>query len=148
MPFYVQKGSIPQKRHITFYKPDGKSLYREELFSTSGFSGIYSNRYRLRMPTRVLKIEEQNLPKPEPWKNVPLKWHLFHTERYEAPKGDFFSARENLLWNDHIWISTAKPSKASDAFYKNAFAHELIFVHKGQGIFWSEFGQISFTPGD
>jgi len=43
MPFYVKVGKVPPKRHTTFYKEDGKSLYREELFSTKGFSGIYSN---------------------------------------------------------------------------------------------------------
>ena len=38
MPFYVKVGKVPPKRHTTFYKEDGKSLYREELFSTKGFS--------------------------------------------------------------------------------------------------------------
>ena len=47
MAFYVKVGKVPQKRHITFYKDDGKSLYREELFSTLGFSGIYSNKYHI-----------------------------------------------------------------------------------------------------
>ena len=34
MPFYHKLGKIPAKRHTTFFKPDGESLYREELFST------------------------------------------------------------------------------------------------------------------
>ncbi len=46
MPYYVRLGKVPPKRHITFYKEDG-TLYREELFSTKGFSGIYSNKYHL-----------------------------------------------------------------------------------------------------
>ena len=58
MPFYVKVGKVPPKRHTTFYKEDGKSLYREELFSTKGFSGIYSNKYHLYMPTEVEKIDE------------------------------------------------------------------------------------------
>ena len=44
MPFYVKQGQIPHKRHIAFEKENGE-LYREELFSTHGFSNIYSNKY-------------------------------------------------------------------------------------------------------
>lgn len=58
MPYYVRLGKVPPKRHITFYKEDGKSLYREELFGTKGFSGIYSNKYHLYMPPQVEEIKE------------------------------------------------------------------------------------------
>ncbi len=58
MPFYVRVGKVPPKRHTTFYKEDGKSLYREELFSTQGFSGIYSNKYHVYMPPQVDSIGE------------------------------------------------------------------------------------------
>ena len=53
MPFYHKLGNIPRKRHTQFYKPDGKSLYREELYSTLGFSGVYSNKYHINMPNSV-----------------------------------------------------------------------------------------------
>ena len=39
MPFYHKLGEIPRVKHTTFYKPDGKSLFREELVSSKGFSG-------------------------------------------------------------------------------------------------------------
>ena len=40
MPFYHKLGDMPKVKHTTFYKPDGKSLYREELASSKGFSGV------------------------------------------------------------------------------------------------------------
>ena len=58
MPFYHKLGKIPAKRHTTFFKPDGESLYREELFSTLGFSGIHTNKYHIHMPTRVKDVRE------------------------------------------------------------------------------------------
>jgi homogentisate 1,2-dioxygenase len=42
MAYYVSKGKTPPKRHTQFRQPDG-SLYAEELVSSLGFSGIYSN---------------------------------------------------------------------------------------------------------
>ena len=58
MPFYHKLGDIPRVKHTTHYKKDGKSLYREELFSSKGFSGIYSNKYYTHMPTSVKSIRE------------------------------------------------------------------------------------------
>ena len=60
MPFYIQRGKIPPKRHTTFYREDGE-LYREELFSTHGFSNSYSNKYHHNMPTKVLSVEPLKL---------------------------------------------------------------------------------------
>jgi len=53
--FYHRLGAIPPKRHIQFRKPDG-SLYAEELMSTKGFSGIYTNAYRQSPPTKIQQL--------------------------------------------------------------------------------------------
>ncbi len=50
--FYHHLGNIPHKRHTQFRQPDG-SLYKEELVSSEGFSGIYSNLYHINPPTRI-----------------------------------------------------------------------------------------------
>ena len=55
MSFYQSKGLIPSKRH-TIFKKDADSIYYEELISRKGFSGIYSNVYHLRMPTKINKM--------------------------------------------------------------------------------------------
>ena len=53
--YYHRLGNIPPKRHTQFRQPDG-SLYKEELVSSEGFSGIYSNLYHINAPTRVKAV--------------------------------------------------------------------------------------------
>ncbi len=147
MPFYVKVGKVPPKRHITFYKDDGKSLYREELFSTLGFSGIYSNKYHIYMPTQVKKIGEITQNNSNDWLDAPLQYYHFFTEKKKTD-GDIISSRNEFLKNDNCVISTANVSKDSDYFFRNSYAHELIFVHHGTGKFLSEYGSLHFEQWD
>jgi homogentisate 1,2-dioxygenase len=147
MPFYVKVGKVPPKRHITFYKDDGKSLYREELFSTLGFSGIYSNKYHIYTPTQVKKIGEVPQDNSNDWLDAPLQYYHFFTEKKKT-EGDFLSSRNEFLKNDNCVISTANVSKDSDFFFRNSYAHELIFVHHGTGEFLSEYGSLHFGQWD
>lgn len=145
MPFYHKLGTFPQKRHTTFYKSDN-TLHREELYSTGGFSGVYSNKYHLHMPTRISSIEKISIAAEKKWEG-PLEWRLFHTFRNQK-KGDFVTARTLYLWNEHCYISTVTPSESSKNFYKNVYAHEMIFVHQGKGQLKTDFGILDFTDGD
>jgi homogentisate 1,2-dioxygenase len=151
MPYYVKVGKVPPKRHTTFYKPDGKSLYREELFSTKGFSGIYSNKYHLYMPPQVNNIGELTLDLIKDssgiWKDAPLQYYHFFTGKKKS-KGNFLTSRNEFLKNEHITISTAYPSEDTDLFFRNSYAHEVIFIHHGQGKFLSEYGILPFEPWD
>ncbi|MEZ4704737.1 MAG: homogentisate 1,2-dioxygenase [Bdellovibrionota bacterium] len=146
MSFYHRLGSLPSKKHTTFYQED-ESLYREELFSTQGFSGIYSNRYHRHMPTQILAMEEIKVKKPTLWEQAPLEWALFHTDQCEK-KGNWLESRQLWLSNADCSISTAKIDRSGDLIYKNAFAHELLFVHRGRGKFRSDFGELDFSAGD
>src|ERR1035437_2768363 len=131
MPFYVKVGKVPPKRHTTFYKEDGKSLYREELFSTKGFSGIYSNKYHLYMPPQVDSIADltSNLTKDSSgnWVDAPLQYYHFFTDKKNT-KGNFLTSRNEFLKNEHITISTTHPSANTELFFRNSNAHEVIFV--------------------
>ncbi len=147
MAFYHKVGFIPLKKHITFYKEDGKSLYREELVSTKGFSGIYSTKYHINAPTKTLELCELENVKMNKWIDMPLQHIHFKTDMKQS-EGDFFGSRNIFLENSHCIISTAHPNKNSDYFYKNAYAHEYIFVHHGSGIFVSDYGKINFEAGD
>ncbi len=147
MPFYVKVGKLPPKRHTTFYKPDGKSLYREELFSTKGFSGIYSNKYHLYMPPQVESIEEVNAGDSNEWADAPLQYYHFMTDKKKS-NGNFLSARKEFLKNDHCIISTAHVTEDADIFYRNSYKHEIVFVHYGQGDFLSEYGRLPFEQWD
>jgi homogentisate 1,2-dioxygenase len=147
MAFYVRLGKVPPKRHTTFYKDDGKSLYREELFSTKGFSGIYSNKYHLYMPPQVEQVREISLIKDNEWPEAPLQYYHFMTDNIES-EGDFLHARNEFLKNDHIVISKARVTADSDLFYRNSYAHEIVFVHYGEGEMLSEYGMLPFESGD
>ena len=147
MPYYVRIGKVPPKRHITFYKPDGKSLYREELFSTKGFSGIYSNKYHLYMPPQVETIRELENNISDDWKDAPLQYYHFFTDAKHT-EGNFLTSRNVFLKNDHCIISTAHVSEDTEIFYRNSYKHELIFVHHGEGEFFSEYGGIQFKNWD
>jgi len=130
MPFYMRVGKVPPKRHITFYKDDGKSLYREELFSTKGFSGIYSNKYHLYMPPQVESIGELNHTDSTDWLEAPLQYYHFQTDKKQT-KGNFLTSRNEFLKNDHCVISTGNPTEDTDLLYRNSSKHDLVFVHHG-----------------
>jgi homogentisate 1,2-dioxygenase len=148
MPFYVRVGKVPPKRHTTFYKQDGKSLYREELFSTKGFSGIYSNKYHLYMPPQVEKISEVNIDNSaNDWNDAPVEYYHFMTDKKQT-KGNILSARNEFLKNDHCIISTAHISEEANFFYRNSQMHEIVFIHYGKGWLLSEYGKIKFEDWD
>jgi homogentisate 1,2-dioxygenase len=148
MPFYVKVGKVPPKRHITFFKDDGKSLYREELFSTKGFSGIYSNKYHLYMPPQVEKISELSIDSfTNDWNDAPIEYYHFVTDKKQT-KGDILTARNEFLKNDHCVISTAHITEDTDIFYRNSQMHEIVFVHHGKGWLLSEYGKIKFDEWD
>lgn len=147
MPYYVKVGKVPPKRHTTFYKDDKKSLYREELFSTKGFSGIYSNKYHLYTPPQVDSIRELQTDNFNEWNDAPLQYYHFKTHQKKT-EGNFFTARNEFLKNDHCVISTAAINQDTDLFYRNSYAHEIIFIHYGSGDFLSEYGRLPFRQWD
>ena len=148
MPFYVKVGKVPPKRHTTFYKSDGKSLYREELFSTKGFSGIYSNKYHLYLPPEVEKISELNIDSSaNEWKDAPIDYYHFMTDK-KMTKGNILSARNEFLKNEHCVVSTAHITEDADFFYRNSQMHEIVFIHHGKGSLLSEYGKIKFEDWD
>ncbi len=148
MPFYVRVGKVPPKRHTAFYKEDGKSLFREELFSTKGFSGIYSNKYHLYMPTEVEKIDEVNIDSSaNDWNDAPLEYYHFITDNKKS-KGNIITARNEFLKNEHCVISTAHLTEDAKYFFRNSQMHEMLFVHHGKGVLLSEYGKINFSEWD
>ena len=147
MPIYHKQGQIPHKRHTTYRKPDG-SLYAEELFSTEGFSNIYSLIYHCHPPTMVKHLGEPYSVEPK----IAREKHLKHTSlkgfKIKA-EDDYLKSRKPVLVNSDLHISLAAPKKSmTDYFYKNSQADELIFVHVGSGTLKTGYGKIKFEYGD
>jgi len=146
--YYHRLGKIPAKRHIQFRQPDG-SLYHEELVSSEGFSGIYSNLYHVYPPTRIrsaeapVKYAAENLP------DQPLRQTHLNTSRVTVTGTDYLSARKVLLQNADCKIAICAPAQpAMDYFYKNAEGDEVLFIHDGSGTLWSPYGKLEFQQGD
>lgn len=147
MPHYHKLGNIPHKRHTQFRKPDG-TLYAEQLVSTEGFSDTYSLVYHNHPPTKVIKIDEpyEMAPKIAIAKNLQHRSFLGFNVK---PEKDFLQSRKYVLVNDDIYISLAAPQESMNGyFFKNSGAHELIFVHEGEGTLKTMYGNIDFKYGD
>lgn len=148
MTYYHRLGEIPSKRHIQFRQPDG-SLYAEELVSSRGFSGIYSNLYHINIPTRVEKVGKSYPWKAEIATEYTLKQTHLNTSNVETTGNDYLEARKVLLKNKDVSMAICHPtSRSMDYYYKNGQADEVIFIHDGNGWLYSQFGKLRIKQGD
>lgn len=148
MAYYHRLGSIPPKRHTQFRQFDG-SLYKEELVSSRGFSGIYSNLYHIFNPNSIKSIGE---PIPFDWKiaeGYGLKQTHLKTSGVDTTGEDYLKARKMLMMNNDVMMGICSPiNRKMDYYFKNADGDELIFVHDGNGILYSQFGKLEVKKGD
>jgi len=148
MSYYYKLGSIPPKRHTQFRKTDG-SLYHEELVSSIGFSGIYSNLYHKIPPTRIKEmgpVEPFSIPIV---KDYPLRHTHLNTAGAGETGKDFLDARKAMLTNSDVTLSICNPSeKDMDYYYKNGEADEVLFIQSGTGTLYSQFGVLPVKKGD
>lgn len=148
MPIYHKQGKIPHKRHTTFANKSNGGLYQEELFGTSGFSGMSSLLYHLYPPTMVKEKEKPYSVRPEVAiedNMTELSFRGFDIK----PEKDYIKSRKTLFVNNDLHIGLAAPkSSTKDYFFKNAQADEMIFVHVGSGTLKTPYGSIPFKYGD
>ncbi len=144
---YYTMGKIPRKRHTQFRKPSGE-LYSEELFSTEGFSDLYSLLYRCHPPTQIVQVGEPRSVAPKLIHDKQLK-HRSLMGFKVAPEEDYIDSRKPVLVNNDCKIVLASPRQSmTDYFFKNADADEVIFVHEGTGTLKTMYGNLSFSYGD
>jgi homogentisate 1,2-dioxygenase len=144
---YHSLGNIPHKRHTQFRKPDG-TLYHEQLFSTEGFSNTASLLYHCNPPTQILQVEDPISLEPKLFHDRQLK-HRCLSGFDIQPEEDVLDSRKPVLVNDDCHISLAAPKRSmTDYFFKNADADEVIFIHKGEGVLRTFYGNIDFKYGD
>lgn len=156
MPHYHKLGSIPPKRHIQFRQPDGR-LYAEQLVSTEGFSAEYSLVYHCHPPTVVKDIGDPVSVAPAIALEKNMRHRSFQGFRVKPAEG-YLESRIPVLVNDDVYIYLAAPMgwgthKADPGpkqahFFKNSDGHEMIFVHEGEGVLKTLYGNISFQYGD
>jgi homogentisate 1,2-dioxygenase len=146
--YYHRLGKIPPKRHTQFRQPDG-SLYKEELVSSEGFSGVYSNLYHINPPTRIKELKDPVPYGPKRVAEYKLSQTHLNTSKVTTTGNDFLEARKVLLMNNDCSISICSPKQRKmDYFYKNAEGDEVLFVHDGKGTLYSQFGKLEIRQGD
>src|SRR6202521_816228 len=104
MPPYLQRGSIPRKRHIAHRREGGhrgEGIYYEEVVTTAGFGRAYTICYHLRPPTQVRKIEAAGSVTVELAEDATLRHHHLRPAGLK-PAGDAVSGRVPLLVNSDV----------------------------------------------
>lgn len=146
--YYHRLGKIPPKRHTQFKQPDG-SLYKEELVSSKGFSGIYSNLYHVYPPTRIKQVSKAVPFATKMVSGYDLKQTHLNTSKIGTTGKDYLSGRKMLLKNNDVAIGLCNPeNREMPYYYKNAEGDEVIYVHDGGGYLLSQFGKLRFEKGD
>lgn len=150
MPPYLQRGSVPAKRHTMHrHEPGyrGEGIYYEEVVTTAGFGRAYSILYHLWPPTRVKKVEAAGEVRLDIAAENVLCHHHLKSGGMKAA-GDPITGRVPLLVNDDVSLSRCRPSQPQKELYRNAAADEVIFVHHGRGQLHTMFGVLPFQPFD
>ena len=155
MPYYQKLGEVPRKHHIWFHRNGSTPSYKNEgiayehVFTTQGFDEAYSIMYHLRPPTRVRNVELIKYWEPKKVTDSPLRHH--HLKTANIPRrGDLYTGRIPMLFNQDVIAYRARPAKAYDKFqyYKNGGADEIIFVFHGSGVMESVFGKLPYRAED
>src|SRR5207244_10449603 len=76
-----------------------------------------------------------------------LRHHHLRTAQLKAA-GDPITGRVPLLVNDDVVLARCRPAQAQSELYRNATADEVLFVHRGQGVLQTMFGNLPFRPYD
>jgi homogentisate 1,2-dioxygenase len=146
--FYVSEGSVPHKRHTQHRAPDG-GLYSEELFGVEGFVGRSSLLYHVEPPTRTHRIEAGPAIVIEGADDGLHRHRLVKTGPLTA-RGDALSGRIPLFYNSDVTMGVCLPAEAMapDSFYRNGEGDEMLYVHTGEGVLETVFGDLRYGPGD
>ncbi|HEX8750242.1 MAG TPA: homogentisate 1,2-dioxygenase [Nitrospira sp.] len=121
-----RKGKVPNQAHVGI--PEGLS---EEEHGRDGFAGPVSHLYRTHPPTGWIKREG------------PLKPRAFAC----LPSS---STTESVLMmqSKDVSLHFSRRAETLPYFVRNADGDEVYFVHQGTGRFETDYGTVSYEPGD
>ncbi len=109
----------------------------EELFGRQGFTGPAAMLYHQDSPNELIRIEG----------NLAVRSAL----TTEFPTEDSIDARADftpLASNQDLQVGLSRRTENMPYAYRNTDGDLLYFVHRGEGIFATEFGPIYYEPGD
>ena len=129
--YLKRRGKVPNQAHVGI--PEG--LYEEE-HGRNGFAGSVSHLYRTHPPTAWITIEGK------------LKPRAFACT--QIPETVLSSTTQSVLMMQSrdvsLYISCRR--ETMPYFVRNADGDEVHFVHRGRGRFETDYGVLSYEPGD
>ena len=146
MPHYTKLGSLPDKRHIQFRRPDG-ALYSEEVFGTEGFVGPTSTLYHIHPPTQVIGWRTLYGTKVAYVEETVMRMRHAKTAGMK-PQGDPVTGRVVLFGNSDVEMFACVPAETMPYHFKNAQGDECLFIHFGTGTLETSFGTLKFRERD
>ncbi len=130
--FLQKKGKVPDQAHVGI--PEGLC---EEEHGREGFAGPSSHLYRTHPPTGWVRIEG------------PLRPRAF--DSLDLPTPDLQSSRARpveILRSQDVVVFISRRADAMPYFFRNADGDEVHFVHSGVGRFETDYGMLTYEPGD
>ena len=74
--------------------------------------------------------------------------HRLTNTRGLEPQGDSVLGRRVLEYNDDVEIGICLPEREADYFYRDGEGDEVIFVHEGEGVVETIFGELPYRKCD
>ena len=130
--YLVKKGNAPNQAHVGI--PDG--LHEEE-HGRRGFNGPSSHLYRTHPPTGWVRIDG------------PLRPRAFACATLSTPDQRSADAKPiEILRSPDVRVFLSRRAETMPYFVRNADGDEVQFVHSGRGRFETDYGMLSYEPGD
>lgn len=127
------RGSLVSRQARTGW-PEGTV---EDEHGRNGFAGNYSMLYRKRPPTQWTRIEGPSKPR------------AIDMGRVTSPdQTDPFGQPALLMHNVDVGISVSRRTEQMPFFFRNTDGDEVYFVQAGAGLLETEYGTLSYAPGD
>lgn len=130
--YLMKKGKVPKQAHVGI--PEG--LHEEE-HGRRGFQGPASHLYRAHPPTGWVRIDG------------PLRPRAFACAALPTPdQRDADGRSVEILRSPDVRVFLSRRGDTMPYFVRNTDGDEVQFVHAGQGRFETDYGVLSYEPGD
>lgn len=128
----LKKGKFAPQAHVGL--PEG--TYEEE-HGRKGFYGKSAHLYHAHPPTDWIRFEGKLRPHC-------LDLNKLHPSDLDDAEG----APVAFMGNHDVKVYVSRRSKPMPFYFRNADGDELLFVHRGRGLVETDFGPLTFEPGD
>jgi homogentisate 1,2-dioxygenase len=127
---HLAKGQVPRQARV------GVGELKEDLLGRQGFFGRAAELYHLHGPTAWTRIEGSL----RPWD---IDGYQLKPNDQNDPRGDPLT----VFYNADVSIAISRRRTAMPYCCRNADGDEIYFIHRGSGVFETEFGPIPYELG-